>query len=185
MYEILVVFDSQDGQTEKIAKAMAETIRCLGCNADAVHVENLPRLFSSSAYDGLILGGPIHAGRHSKKLSAFVRRYLPQLNAVPAAFFSVSLSAAGTGRQRDDAKKCLKRFLDDTGFRPIQAEIIAGAVKYRSYGFVKRLLMKWIVRRAGGPTDVSHNYEYTNWTSVSQFVERFLEAAGIDAFAAR
>ena len=33
--------------------------------------------------------------------------------------------------------------------------------------------MKWIVRRAGGDTDTSRDYEYTNWADLRGFADRF------------
>ena len=33
-----------------------------------------------------------------------------------------------------------------------------------------RLIMKRIARKAGGPTDTSHDYEFTDWLAIDRFV---------------
>ena len=49
----------------------------------------------------------------------------------------------------------------------------AGAVKYRKYNWLKRLLMKTVVYFAGGDTDTSHDHEYTDWEQIDSFTLRF------------
>lgn len=182
MSNVHIVYDSYDGQSEKIAHAMADVVRCLGHHATEENVEVMHGHIITSLCDAIIIGGPIHAGTHSKALREFVETNLAQLQMIPSAFFSVSLSAAGGESQRDDAQRCLETFLEQTQFKPLSTATLAGAVQYRKYGFFKRFLLQRIVGMAGGETDTSKNYEYTNWNEVSQFVERFLALAGIAAF---
>lgn len=182
MSKLLVIYDTYDGQTEKIAQSMAEVARCLGHEASAENVEFMSGHLVTSLIDAIIIGGPIHAGSHSSALRDFIEANTKQLKMIPAAFFSVSLSAAGTEDQRDDARRCMDKFLDSVKFEPLERSIFAGALKYQKYGFFKRLLMKRIVGMAGGETDTGQDYEYTNWPEVSQFVERFMAMAGFPAF---
>lgn len=53
-------------------------------------------------------------------------------------------------------------FLDETGWRPDRTFLVAGALAYSRYGFLKRRVMRWISRREGGDTDTSRDYEYTD-----------------------
>jgi len=182
MSKLLVIYDTHDGQTKKIAQSMAEVAQCLGHNASAETVEFMSGHLVTSYVDAIIIGGPIYAESHSSALRDFIETNATQLKMIPSAFFSVSLSAAGTDDQRDDARRCMDKFLDSVKFEPLEREILAGALKYQKYGFFKRLLVKRIVGMAGGDTDTAHDYEYTNWPDVSQFVERFMEKAGFPAF---
>ena len=50
---------------------------------------------------------------------------------------------------------------DDGNVDAQLAATFAGALRYRDYGLLKRLMMKWIARQEGGDTDTSRNYEYT------------------------
>lgn len=184
MPKLLVIYDTYDGQCEKIAQSMVEVARCLGHEASAVNVEVLSGHLVTSLCDAVILGGPIHTGAHSNMLRNYIETNRTQLRMIPSAFFSVSLSAGGTEDQRDDARRCMGNFLSSVGFEPLEKVTLAGALQYRKYGCLKRFLMKRVVGIAGGDTDASRNYEYTNWPEVSQFVERFLTKAGFEAFAA-
>jgi menaquinone-dependent protoporphyrinogen oxidase len=54
--------------------------------------------------------------------------------------------------------------------------LFGGALCYRQYGFLKRLMMKRIVRDKPGnlSTDTSRDHEYTDWDEVKRFAEDFL-----------
>ena len=52
-------------------------------------------------------------------------------------------------------------------------KIVAGALLYTHYNFFVRWLMKRIVANAGGDTDTSKDYEYTDWSDVRAFAADF------------
>ena len=60
-------------------------------------------------------------------------------------------------------------FLDDTGWIPRETVSFAGALQYREYDFVTRLLMTVLMRRGDHPTDVTEDYDYTDWRAVDRF----------------
>lgn len=103
MSKILIIYDTHDGQCEKIAHSMVEVVQCLGHDATAQHVEFMHGHLVTSLCDAIIIGGPIYASSHSRTLRKYLETNRTQLSMLPSAFFSVSLSAAGTGDQRDDA----------------------------------------------------------------------------------
>ena len=85
-------------------------------------------------------------------------------------FFSVSRSMAGDDADaRAEAKRLAEEFLDESGLRAARLELIAGALKYTRYDFLKRWVMKLIAARAGGDTDTSSDHEYTDWHNVRRF----------------
>jgi menaquinone-dependent protoporphyrinogen oxidase len=47
---------------------------------------------------------------------------------------------------------------------------VAGALTYSKYNFFIKLIMKTMARRAGGPTDTSRDYEFTDWAALDRFV---------------
>ena len=126
-------------------------------------------------YDGLIVGGPIHGGKHPRQLVKCVSKNCKSLNERPSAFFSLSLSAAGNEEQQGDATRCLNEFVEQTGWQPNASTIVAGALLYRKYGFFKRWMMKMIVKRGGGDTDTSRDYVYTDWESLDEFANEFAD----------
>ena len=59
--------------------------------------------------------------------------------------------------------------LDKTGWIPRKTATFAGALQYREYDFATRLLVRLLMRKEGHPTDVSHDYDYTDWGAVDRF----------------
>jgi menaquinone-dependent protoporphyrinogen oxidase len=173
MPQILVVFCASEGRTAKITYRIADVVPVSDIEAEVCEVAQLERKRPTTDFDGVIIGGSLHGGKHSPRLSRFVADYLAELNTQHSGFFSVSLSAAGNEEQQD-AERCLQQFLDNTLWQPSMRAIFASALLYSEYGFFKRWLMNCIVTRAGGETDTSTNYEYTDWNSVETFATDFL-----------
>jgi menaquinone-dependent protoporphyrinogen oxidase len=172
MSKILVAYGTTEGQTAKIAEFIAEVVRGQGHAADAVNVkQSEPGL---DGYDAVIVGGSIHMGKHEDDVGNFVRRNRNALERKPSALFSVSLAAHG---DTANAEAYVARFEQETGWRPAQVGLFAGALLYSQYGFFKRQLMKKIVRDKPGnlSTDTSRDYVYTEWDDVRAFTERFLD----------
>jgi menaquinone-dependent protoporphyrinogen oxidase len=169
----LILYATTEGQTARIAERMAQTLRGKGHTVDAFPADTAPA--NLDVYDGVIIGASIHYGRHPGYLRALVRKHREALTARPSAFFSVSLSAGGPGARPESAKRYLDKFLRQCSWHPRQAATIAGALQYSKYGSFKRLLMHMIVGFAGGNTDPSQDYEYTDWNAVERFAESFAQ----------
>lgn len=173
MARICIISASKEGQAAKIADRIGlhltqlghAVIRRAATDTDSIDLDTI---------DGLIAGGSIHVGKHDPTLASFVQRHRAQLETKPTAFFSVSLSAAGSEiRQQADAKRLLNEFLTSTGWRPDLTATFAGALRYTQYGFVKRWLLKRIAGKEGGDTDTARDHEYTDWASVEAFARAF------------
>ena len=173
MTKIYIAYATTEGQTAKIAEYIAGVARANGCEADAVDIGASDGRIPSG-YDGVIIGSSIHVGKHDKVASEFVRRNREDLNHVPSAFFSVSLSAHG---DEENAEKYVKDFEEDTGWHPARVGIFGGALPYTQYGFFKRHMMKSIAGHMPGQldTDISRDYVYTEWDGVERFAEHFVE----------
>lgn len=104
----------------------------------------------------------------------FVRKNRGALERLPSAFFSVSLAARG---DMENARAYVENFEQETGWRPAQVGYFGGALLYRQYGLIKRLMMKKIVRDKPGnlSLDTSRDHEYTEWDDVKRFAEDFLK----------
>ena len=171
----LILYATTEGQTARIAERMAHTLRGKGHVVDAFPADAALANLDLAGYDGVIMGASIHYGRHPGSLRAWIRGHRRALAARPNAFFSVSLSAGGPGARPESAKRYVETFLRQTGWRPPQTATIAGALQYSKYGRFKTLLMRMIVGFAGGDTDTSQDYEYTDWGAVDQFAKNFAQ----------
>jgi menaquinone-dependent protoporphyrinogen oxidase len=132
------------------------------------------RIFLWKLYDAVMVGGSIHMGKHEEHVADFVRKNRVSLERLPSAFFSVSLAAHG---DMENARAYVENFEEETGWRSTQVGYFGGALRYRQYGLLKRLMMKKIVRDKPGnlSLDTSRNHdEYTEWDDVRRFAEDFL-----------
>lgn len=169
----LVLYASSYGQTQKVARRIAERLRDDGVIAEAVDVSAAGSIDLDS-YGPVIVGGSVLAGRHQRKLVAWMKAHATTLNARTTAVFSVSLSAAG---DEETAQGYLDALLQRTGVTAAQTATFPGALAYRKYNFVIRWLMRRIARKNGLPTDTGQNVDLTDWDAVDRFAhgpaERF------------
>jgi menaquinone-dependent protoporphyrinogen oxidase len=164
MKPIAILYATREGHTRKVAERIAQELRTHGLT-----------------YEGLVLAGSVHAGHHEKELVAYVKRHLAQLEGMPTAFISVTLSEAGVERTDTtpeeharfaaDVEKMLNDFSAETGWMPSMVKPVAGALMYSKYNFVMRFIMKRIAKQSGGSTDTSQDHEYTDWLEVDHFAK--------------
>ena len=173
---ILIVFATKEGQTEKIAHFISEVIRHHGHQATTQLGEHLAKDFNTDNFDAAIIGGSVHMGKFPDYLKKFVIKHSDWLNQVPSAFFTVCMAINSVNEKEQEAAKSLgPDFLKNTNWQPTLMETFAGAVKYTQYGFITRIIMQQISKKEGGNTDTSHDHEYTDWNAVTRFTEQFLE----------
>ncbi len=175
MAKFLIVYGSQEGQTEKIAEHMAELFRNSNHTADLLYGKKVPDDFSIADYDGVVVGASIHMGHHQKYMINFAKRHGDELANKFSAFFSVCLTAkSDTPEDKAQVEQYVEDYMDACGWQPDQIGVFAGALLYTQYGLIKRYLMKSISKQMQGDSDVSQDYEYTDWESVDDFAEIFM-----------
>jgi len=168
--EVPVLFTSTEGQTALIAIRLSTILREHGFDSRALDMADPDAAaLDWTCVHGALVGASIHMGRHQKAANTFVHAHASDLNAVPSAFFSVSLSAASRNQKEVYAAEQLARmFPPKHEWKPYRIVSVAGRLAYLEYGFLKRMVMKWIARKEGAPTDASRDYELTNWKVVDQ-----------------
>lgn len=182
MQPILVAYATTEGQTRKVAEFIAERLRIRGHRVDVVDTLSPAAEAVSAAYQAAFIGGSVHYDRHQGWLTHYVKSNLAWLNAMPTAFFSVSLAPVhADAGGRVHAQQAAQHFVEQTGLKPRLVHLINGALRYTQYDFFKRMMMKVISRAQGRTTDTAADHEYTDWADVEAFVDEFLGAAGITA----
>jgi menaquinone-dependent protoporphyrinogen oxidase len=177
MARIALLYGTTEGQTGIIAERMAAVLGEAGHDPVLFHAGHLPTGFSLAGYDAVVIGASVHVGSHQRYITRFVSDHVDELNRLPSAFFSVSLTAAeGSAEAWETARSMLEAFLAETGWEPDATAVVPGALKYSQYGTLKRFVMKRIAKRAGGDTDTSQDYEYTDWDEVASFATAFADA---------
>jgi menaquinone-dependent protoporphyrinogen oxidase len=177
MARILVLYGTTDGHTAKVAQAIGDTLRALGASvnvADAAATQA-----RADEYSAVIVTASVHAGGYQRAVVRWVNANVAALRSRPTAFVSVCLGVLQNDpKVQRDLLAIIDRFKTATGWEPRTTKIVAGALLYRRYNWLKRWMMKRIVTKAGGDTDTSRDYEYTDWQDVRVFAGRFARTAG-------
>jgi menaquinone-dependent protoporphyrinogen oxidase len=178
MSTIGIIYATTEGHTARIAEKIAQSLQEKGHAAETSSAKDCGTRLELAKYDGVVVGASIHYGRHPSYLRMLVHNHRVALEALPSAFFSVSLSAGGPGAKPLAAWRYVERFLRQTGWHPQLTATFAGALQFSKYGTLKRLLMVVFVGLAGGDTDTSRDYEYTDWDAVEDFAGAFAQRLG-------
>lgn len=195
MKPVAILYATREGHTRRIAEHVAAAMRARGLPADVLEVVAESGLFSPERHAAVVLAASVHGGVHEPEMVSFVRRHRDELENLPSAFLSVSLTEATAEDEArppdarreagDDVRAMLETFFKSTGWHPGWAKPVAGALPYSRYGALKRFVMKQIVRRSGGPTDTSRDYEFTDWASLDRFIDEFVADLTVGAMPAQ
>ncbi len=176
---ILILYGTSDGQTAKVASAMAGTLRALHLDVDVVDAAGAERP-RPEKYAAVIVAASVQAGRYQRSVTRWVRENAAALGARPSAFVSVCLAVLqhlpAVDREIDTK---LQAWFGETGWRPSTVKVIAGALPYSRYPWWKRFMMRHIVAKAHGDTDTTRDYEYTDWADLTVFVRDFADRANL------
>jgi len=175
MKKFLVVYATVEGQTEKIARFVADELKKSGHSVHLIDTSHQIPTVNVAEYDALVVGGPVHYSGYPYRLKRWVKGNAWELSLKPGAFFSVCLGV----RQYDDVKaqaevrKVVREFFTQCHWHPQTWIIFAGALAYSKYGWLKRFIMREIARKAGGDADTRRDHDYTDWEEVRRFTHDF------------
>jgi menaquinone-dependent protoporphyrinogen oxidase len=185
---VAVLYATREGHTRRIAEHVAATLRAREVAADVIDVARPPATLDLSSYTAAVLLASVHMGKHEREMLAFVRERRESLEKMPTAFLSVSVSeAAAESPELDELHRLeaartvvgmVDDFLAQTGFRPTAIHPVAGALLYLHYGALKRFVVKTIAKRGGLPSDVTKDWELTDWAALDHFVAELLDEVG-------
>ena len=176
MARLLVVYGTTEGHTRKIAEHIGKWVQEAGHGAVVVDSASaLPGLLEEGEYDGAIVCGSVHQGKHSASLRNLLIENRADLSHIPTALVSVSLaSAMPDPESQAEARGYADALVEATGWKPRAVALVAGALLYSEYDFMKRMMVRLIASSRGARTDASRNWEYTDWRTLRGFVDRFL-----------
>lgn len=170
MATISICYGTTDGQTAEVADFIAGVVADLGHRAVVIDLAE-PTDDALAGVDAVLIGASIHVNKHPGYVVDFVRANRETLRRLPSAFFSVSLSAHGDPAH---ANAYIAEFCADTDWLPNGSLAVAGALRYTSYGLLKRRLMRQIAKDKGLATDTGSDVVYTDWAAVRAFTEQFV-----------
>lgn len=172
MARVLVLYGTTDGHTGKVAARLADMLGARSLEVTVANARNQDP--HPGAYDGVIVCASLHAGGYQACVQDWVKRHAAELEGKTTAFVTVCLGVLQPEvAVHHELERLRARFLAATGWQPTVVKFVAGALLYREYNWLKRLVMLRIVRKAGGDTDTSRNYEYTDWLDLDAFATEF------------
>jgi menaquinone-dependent protoporphyrinogen oxidase len=175
--KILAVYGSSYGQAQAVMRRVAAALEHSGHTVAIYRANAVPRSTSVADFDAVLIAASVIMGRYQRYVRAFVRRHLAALNDRPTAFVSVSgASPEDVPEWRAAASGYVTKFLGETHWSPRWTATFSGALRYTRYGFVTRWIMKRISARTGGPTDTTHDHEFTDWAAVDRFAAELSHA---------
>jgi len=174
--KVLIVFGTTEGQTRKIAEWTATHVRKLGHEVELRDSASPANDSDLVPFDAFIIGASVHQARHQDAIINFAIAHYQLLNAKPAAFISVSLSAV-LEDEKKEAQKYVDRFVSVTGWQPRMSLLLGGALRFTEYDYFQEQIVKFIVMKRGGTECTGHDHEFTDWNALASFVDGFLEIA--------
>lgn len=179
MAKVLILYGTTQGQAAKIAFRIGDELRGAGHRVDLFDSRKIPRWVDLMEYDAFIGGASVHAGGFQRTLRKWVKTHSRALTSLHSGFFSVCLGILQPedSVHREEAK-IVDDFLVATAWKPQKTVIFAGALSYSKYNPLLKWWMRRISKKAGGDTDTTRDYEYTDWNAVSRFAKEFSKEIG-------
>jgi menaquinone-dependent protoporphyrinogen oxidase len=168
MASFLIYYGTGEGQTATVAERIVETLDARGHDATAVNAADAPADLAVADYDAVLVGASIHAGKHQPAVVEFAQANRDALAARPTAFFQLSMSSA-TAEGAAQAAGYVEEYLDETEWHPDRIAQFGGALRFSEFGFLKRFMVKQVVKREMPDLDTSEDAEFTDWQAVDDF----------------
>lgn len=172
---VLILFESIEGQTAKIAGFVEDLVRASGHDVQVVDVGSAAEV-SLDAASHVILAASVHQRRHPRMFEATVTAQSDALDRLPTLMLSVSLNAAFE-EGREEAQDYLDEMKMRTGFHPKQEALIAGAVKTGKYDYFAMQVVRFVLLRGRDVDQNATEHEFTDWDALRETVTGFLNNA--------
>lgn len=173
---VLIVFETVEGQTRKIARFTESQALKAGLSAVPFDTADKTKPVSFEGVEKVILAAPVHERRHPRAFEEFVAANLRELEARDTLLISVSLKAAFP-EGLEEAKDFLIEMEMRTGFTPDVEALVAGAVRTKSYDYFAAMVVQHVVLR-GQDFDLDNGErEFTDWKALEKKLSEFLVAS--------
>ncbi|MEO8201611.1 MAG: flavodoxin domain-containing protein [Gemmatimonadota bacterium] len=160
MSRLLIVYDTQYGQTQLIALKIMELLAAAGHRTRLDRIDRRSARLNFDPYDAVVVAAPVFYGHHRRVVREFARQHRDELNARPTALISVCGSTGSRAQGYIDA------LVQTSGWRPGMAQSVSGGVAYTKFNPILRWWMKRMAQARGLSVDTSKDSEFTDWSQV-------------------
>ena len=172
---VLILFATIEGQTEKIARFLESEVRQAGHCATLVNALDKSEDISFDGIDKVILAASVHERRHPKWFETLLSAQSQTLSQMDTLLISVSLMAAFPDTLKE-AGEFVTEMKMRTGFNPRAELLVAGAVKVGSYDYFSTQVLRHVVLR-GEQYDIEKgDREFTDWDALKSALLEFLDS---------
>jgi menaquinone-dependent protoporphyrinogen oxidase len=171
MANILIVYSTTDGHTQKICLRLQKIIEQQNHRVKLVSVSDEPEA-GLSLFDKIVVGASVRYGSHRPDVYAFINKNAEILESKPNAFFSVNVVARKPGKSEPETNPYIKKFLKKSLWHPKELAVFAGKINYQKYAFMDRHIIRFIMWMTKGPTHLDTMVEFTKWEEVEAFGQR-------------
>lgn len=171
MAAILIVYSTTDGHTLRICERLRTTIEERGHRVTLMSVTeaNDSAVGALLPFDKIVVGASIRYGKHNQRVYEFVAVHQDVLDSKPNAFFSVNIVARKARKNTPQTNPYVLKFLRQITWKPRRVAVFAGKLDYPRYGFIDRMMIRFIMLLTKGPTDPKTVVEFTDWRQVEAF----------------
>ncbi|WP_071797020.1 flavodoxin domain-containing protein [Natronohydrobacter thiooxidans] len=171
--DIVILFETVEGQTGKIVGVVAEQARDLGHRVTLCDTAQKTVNGALNGADRVILAAPVHERRHPRSFEAALVAARAELAARPTLMLSVSLKAAFPDGL-EEARDYLIEMEMRTGLRPTQEVLVAGAVRLNAYDYYERQIVRHVALAGHEVALGESGREFTDWSALEAQVAAFL-----------
>lgn len=167
MSKTLILYSTVDGHTLEICQRLNQQ---LSTPAELVKLTENTQIDVNS-FDTIVIGASIRYGKHRPAVSDFIEQNKALLNTKNTVFFSVSVVARKETRNTPEKNKYIQKFFSQTSWQPTLAWVLAGKINYSLYGFLDKLMIRFIMWMGKGPTHPDAVVTFTDWDSVAKLAK--------------
>ena len=169
MASVIMVYSTTDGHTVKICQRLQGVLEGQG---HTVTITELKPDIDLGPYERVVIGASIRYGKHQPQVAAFIEQNIEALRTKPSAFFSVNAVARKPEKRDPDTNPYVRKFLNSITWQPPVVGVFGGKIDYPKYGFVDKMMIRFIMWMTKGPTDPNSVTEFTDWDAVDAFGRR-------------
>lgn len=171
---VLILFATIEGHTEKIARFLENELRQAGHDVTLANALDKTEEITFDGVDKVILAASVHERRHPKWFETLLSAQSQALAKMDTLLISVSLMAAFPDTLKE-AREFVTEMKMRTGFTPRSEVLVAGAVKVGSYDYFSTQVLRHVVLR-GEQYDIEKgDREFTDWDALNLTLQDFLD----------